>query len=220
MAANKHTPTQLEEVKAKVAKLDRMGWTQWRIAREVGVSQPQVSMYLKSIREEYQERRFHDRDAKVNEVLAALRDVREEAYEALLRSKEDARRRTKETLKPGKPPKARKGERPPRGGTGYTKVIEQLEGRLARGEYLTVILMTWQQERELLGLDEPKKVDQKNLNVNFDWEALARAGRERRGPGGARADPVAERLRAEHERLNGAGGDNGHANGAQTDEGS
>lgn len=220
----KHTPTQLEEVKARVALLDRMGYSQSAIARDVKVSQPQVCEYLKTIRAEYRERRFQGQDDRVGEMLAQLRDLTAVAWRNMERSEEDARRVILEVLKPAAAGRGKAGAdnggHPPRTLKGYQKTITQVEGRLAKGEYMQVVLECVKLECDLMGYYAPKKVDQKNLNVNFDWEALARAGRERRGPGGARADPIAERLRAEHERLKGGGGSNGHANGAQADEGS
>lgn len=47
------TPTQREAVLAKVASLDRRGFGQHEIARQVGVSQPMACNYLKKIREHH-----------------------------------------------------------------------------------------------------------------------------------------------------------------------
>jgi hypothetical protein len=49
----KFTPTEREGVKAKVAELEAKGYGQYRIAEIVGLTQPQISIYLKQIREEW-----------------------------------------------------------------------------------------------------------------------------------------------------------------------
>lgn len=206
MAANKFTPTEQEQVKAKVARLDRCGWNQYDIAREVGVSQPRISQMLSEIRQAYRTLQREDRHAQINMVIAVLDDLMYEACLALAKSKEPRSSTTTEILKPNKSKaKAKKGERLP-GNNGYTKLVKTLEGRLAGAQYMEVILGIQKAKRELLGLDEPKKVDQRNLN--FNWDALADPALVE-DPG----DLVEARLRAEARRggteANGVNG-NGH----------
>ena len=55
---------------------------------------------------------------------------------------------------------------------GVIKVTEQTEERLPANEYLTTILNTVKQGRELLGLDAPKKVDMRAAVAQVSWEQL------------------------------------------------
>jgi hypothetical protein len=84
----KFTDTQREEVKAEVAKLDRLGFNQYQIADKLGVTQPQICQYLAQIREEYKRIRNFHRGELVEEKLAQYRELRQEAYEAWVRSQQ------------------------------------------------------------------------------------------------------------------------------------
>lgn len=199
MATRKHTPTQLEEVKARVAKLDRMGWTQVEIARDVKVTQGMVSQYLKAVREETRARVRAGQEDRINELLATYADIRAEAWREWERSRTDATAVTKEVMKPaGRAPKGKDGK-PARTIRGYQKRVEELRGRLGGGNYLAIILDTIKEERDLLGLDAPKKVESKSLNLHAVWEAVAgdEAAFVRLLEGGVPDDPVEARLAAE-----------------------
>lgn len=150
------TRTEKEQVLALVAKLDRRGWTQWDIANglraELGldVSQTMVSSYLRQIRERYKETQREERQAKVNEKMEQLRDVRAEAWRGWLKSHQDAEKLVEEWGT----------DREAVGDGDYItsetliKQIKTREGRLPDNAYLTTVMRTLEAERELLGLDE------------------------------------------------------------------
>lgn len=209
MANQKHlSKTSREEYLAKVAELDRRGWAQSKIAKECGVSQPQVCHDLKLIRRRYLEGMSEAREAMVEEKLAQYRDVRREAWAAWERSKKRTRKveRTRTVVKQeegaGKVPDKlgrAKGTKGRAKDAAKAEVTEELrlvkellatEGRLPANEYLNTILKCLEAERELLGLDEARKVE---ITKPVDWDDLTRRL--------AAPDPVEAAIAAELGRL-------------------
>jgi predicted transcriptional regulator len=88
--------TQREEDLAKIAEMDRRGYSQMEIAAAVGMAQSTVHKELENLRRWYAERKFAERDALVAEKLAQYREIRKEAWEAYERSKEDSQKRVEE----------------------------------------------------------------------------------------------------------------------------
>lgn len=158
----KFTPTQRVEVDQRIAELDRAGFNQYEIARDVKLTQPMVSGRLKKIREGYNTSILAERRAYVIEKLALLADIRKRAIIACEKSGEDLRRVLREELESVS------------GKGGYTKRAETTEARTPAAEYMRIVLDTIKQEREMLGLDEAVKIDlQGEVSVNvFDWNAL------------------------------------------------
>lgn len=176
MAATKHTPTQVEEVLEKVAWMDRRGWNQYQIAKECKVTQPQVSYYLKKIRARYKERQLEHKDAAIQQQLEALREIRREAWLAWEKSKADSKSKTVQTstAPKSKLPKGEASDKPDAGSTieSQARILEIVttEGRLPSNPYLQTIMDTLKAERDLLGLDEAKKVDVRSVTI--DWHKL------------------------------------------------
>jgi predicted transcriptional regulator len=143
---------------ARIAKLDRRGYSQSEIARVVGVSQQQISEDLKVIRKRYREEAMAEYKERVEEKRAQLREVRAEAWRAWERSKKDARKVVEE-------------ERTLSDGTeGSEKKTTTTEGQLPDATYLRVVIETLRDECSLDGLNAPQKV---NANVNvIDWGEL------------------------------------------------
>src|SRR5688572_22709742 len=81
------SPTDKERVLAEVMRLDRMRYSQWEIAGQVGISQGQVSIYLKQQRQKYAAARTADVAEHVAEKLEQYDDVIKQAAEAFERSK-------------------------------------------------------------------------------------------------------------------------------------
>lgn len=140
--------TERHERMALIAKLDKQGWHQHAIAREVGVSQPMVCILLKKIRKQYNESQYADRAEKVAEKLTQYRDLRMEAWEAWQRSKGDAYEVVEEFADNCQVI----GEAETDG--QQIKRIVSRSGRLPNNSYLQTILQTLQAERDMLGLDE------------------------------------------------------------------
>lgn len=174
--------TEREEVLLEVARLDRRGYSQYRIAKAIGVSQPQVCMYLEKIKKRYEKEILAERAAKVNEVYHTYRDIMAEAWDALEKSKEDR--------------KMRKREDSAFGEIAGWKEVETVENRLADAGYLNVIGNCVKGVRELFGLDEPKKTESDNRHTvaTIDWDSLY--GREK-----DYVDKAEQRLIAEAKEL-------------------
>jgi hypothetical protein len=153
----KFTPSEREDVLDRVAELDRRGYSQRMIADDVGVSQPTVGDYLKTIRARYIERQMEHRGAQVAEKRLQYRELRQAAWLAWERSKDDATRVVQEA-----------GESP---GGANSKTVTTTEGRLPAVHYLQLVFSCLKAERELLGLDQPTKIDMRQMIL--DWDRLA-----------------------------------------------
>lgn len=192
----RRTALQKEEDYAAIARLDRMGYSQREIAARVGLTQGQVCQDIKQIKKRYQTAALGERSAQLVEKLLQYRDVRAEAFEAWEDSKkpgikvveEQVLTRTKERDPDGDP--ALQPDDEPE--MLLTKIVTTREESLPRNEYLGTILKTIEGERELLGLDAPKKVDLKSQV--FSWDMLAEA----LPPSGG---PVPDRIEEELARI-------------------
>jgi predicted transcriptional regulator len=150
------TKTKRERDMELMARMDRRGYSQYQIARHLGISQPQVCYDLKEIRKRYTEAISEEYRAKVEEKRQQLREVRVEAWRAWEKSKADARKVTEEV---GFGPR---GE--------VEKTTKTTEHRLPDPAYLKTIIDTLKQESELDGLNAPKKI-QANVSV-INWDRL------------------------------------------------
>src|ERR1700690_3105196 len=153
--ANKLNEVQRLQVKSLILKLDGRGWSQFQIRDElkrqlgVEISQPMVSIYRKQVWQETTTDFHANKEHAVPIKVEQLRDIRREAWSAWERSSEDASKVVLEF--------ANQTEQV--GIDDYVtsevmlKRIETKEGRLPDNAYLTTILKTLEQERQLLGLD-------------------------------------------------------------------
>ena len=153
----------------RVAELDRRGWTLQRIARELGVSVPQASDDLKVAVGWYKEQAGADLAAKVERACAALMDVRAEAWDAWVRSCEDAVTFTQEKAPALPEDDADDPTLPPREGPGeprtpplkeihpVVKVTTRRVGPAGDPRFLSIIKETIAEEARLRGLyPDPK----------------------------------------------------------------
>lgn len=153
-----------ETVLAEVSKWAVRGFSQRAIATKleetmgVKVTQPQIGVYLKQVNERYKAEAIEDRRIMVMRKLEELREVRNEAWVAWEKSKEDVEKRVKETGE------TEKG--------GFSKDRLEVIGRLPGGEYLQVVLNCIKAERELLGLDEAMKVNMSVVTTAIPWDEL------------------------------------------------
>ena len=111
-----------EERLEKIAKYDRMGWSQTRIAAELGVSQPQVCQDLKVVYERYRDSAQNAKHVELDRAVRRLEDVIEAAYDGWARSMEDAVRVTSEKAPP-LPPKDKAPKGQPSGKTSTAPTI-------------------------------------------------------------------------------------------------
>lgn len=154
----KFTPTEREEVMHKVALLDKKGWIQADIAREVGVDQSQVSWYLKNIRKRYIDSTNWSKDQEIAGILIKLQNVMTEAYNAWDQSKEDKQKIINEEITSSNAI----------GAFTRNKVAEEKERQTGQPSYLSIILDCIKQIRQIKGLDAPTKVNATVNNINWD----------------------------------------------------
>lgn len=185
----KFTDLEREEIKEEVAKWDRFGFTQRRIAEKlkevlnVTVGQVQVGNYIASIRQEYRDSKLMNRNEVVVQELKVLMDVRAESIAAWDRSKRNAKKIVTKRVPPRKCLKCKgtgnagvKGKCPVC--LGKKKIqfppetTKTVEGRTPASEYMALILQTNRAIRELLGLDEAIKLDV--TTATLDLNALIR----------------------------------------------
>lgn len=84
----KFTDLEREMVKERVAALHLKGYTQTAIAKEVGVAQSMVCVYISQLKEEYRSRAVHHKGEQIQEKLEQFALLRAEAYQAWERSQQ------------------------------------------------------------------------------------------------------------------------------------
>jgi predicted transcriptional regulator len=130
------------------------GWTEQRIADDVGVNQSTVSRWL----DQMTRRAIDQLDARITrEFIASLGQLDttiDEAFQAWERSKKPKRKASQRSGSPG----GKAG-----GGPGETRTAEQTD-RDGDRAFLDLFLAAWDRKRQLLSLDErfapPKDDDQ------------------------------------------------------------
>ena len=130
----------------RVAKLLLQGWTQAAIAVELGVTEAQISIDAKAIREDWKKERIDSFEEHVNQELARINNLERTCWEAWLRTLEP-RKRTEVKMKGG-------------GGTPEPEQMEKIVREYIRdGEpaYLKCIENCGKERRKLLGLYAPTK---------------------------------------------------------------
>jgi hypothetical protein len=164
-----------EQVLDALALWDRQGYTQQQMGsvkmpERFGftLSVGQVSKNLAIVKRRYANAAMASRQEKVNEQLAALRDVRREAWEAYHLSMVDAVKVTEEWET--ETTEVEGGDL-----ASSERVVKRIvarEGRLPANQYLATIMGTHKAERELLGLDE--EVNQRMMAIS-EAEAILKA---------------------------------------------
>lgn len=159
----------------EVARLHRQGYSQREIAKQIGVSQVQISKDLMAIKKQIMDQAGHDVKVIREREYAVLMDVRREAFEALERSKADKEGRSVETTTAPKVKVTGKdGKQKILGGGITRKVREMREGRLADTDCMNVIIETSKRIAALYGLDEAAKIEFKGTMaaVLVQWDKL------------------------------------------------
>jgi hypothetical protein len=196
----RYTNTEREDVKAKVATMDRMRLTQTEISRRLGISQAQVSRYLAQIREDYKRTQFERHEDNLEMLVAGLGDVRADAYRQWLYSGEDKERRvTVKELREVVQPKVKGGkkkdqqENPVLAMRREMQVVRETierEGREPGVEWLQLILKTYLEEAKLRGLYVQEDKGKADRVIVLDY-AAAKAMVE----GGPRHDDFMDKVR-------------------------
>ncbi len=148
--------TDRERVKARVAELDRQGWSQAKIAEQIGKTQPMVCIYLKHIRQEYKRTQIKNRKVLIATKVQQLNDVMKEAWQSWYLSKQDF-------VKRGKKKRAN--------GQIEQTIVKEL--RTGASEYLSVVLNCLKEQIDLLGIKPDKTKTGDNFNfTNISWDQL------------------------------------------------
>jgi len=147
MATNTRTEHERERDLAIISDMYCRGYSQSAIAREIGVSQQQISYDLKILHERWKASGVRNLDAAKERELLRLDAVEQEAWEAWRRSQQEQVTTEAET-KPGK----EEGWR-----TNRTKLTKRTGYGDAR--FLTVIENCIVRRCKILGIDAPKKVE-------------------------------------------------------------
>lgn len=175
MARPKRTKTEREKALALVAELDGRGWTQRQIAKELGVSAPMVCYDLKQVRRRYAASTLESRAALVNEKLAELRQIKAEAWDAWERSCLDAVQVVDEkVLRNGKtrkrPTLFDADPSPDDDELTTVRQVTTTHNRPGDPRFLAVVLQAQRDERALLGLDMPARVEEQTMAI--PWRVL------------------------------------------------
>lgn len=143
MAANTRTEDQIRQDRARAAELYKEGWTQSRIAQEIGVSQAQISYDLAAIRKEWRESALRDFDAAKMRELEKIDLIESEAWEAYHRSKEERQKAVKEKVE---------GDT-----SGRTKVQVTTEKVDGDPRFLSQIMACIDRRCKILGINAPER---------------------------------------------------------------
>jgi hypothetical protein len=154
MAAPKRTWIEREAQLPVIEHLHNRGLSNVEIGATLRLSERVIRRDLDTIAQRYREEARLEHDIEVRRCIAALRDIRKEAWDEWERSKENKERRIQEKISERLDAK---GE--PTTATVQTmKAVLVSEGRLADNAYLTTVLRTLKEEAELLGFYAPRKV--------------------------------------------------------------
>lgn len=148
MAAPTRTPDQILEQRQQIAARYLRGEYQSDIARDLGISQQQVSYDLKAIRATWLASAVRDFDSAKAQELARIDEVERAAWEGWRRSMQDKEIENLEgdgTLDP----KTRKPK--------VTKVTKRREGQAGSPAFLNTVLTCIERRCAILGLDAPKR---------------------------------------------------------------
>ena len=191
-----YDPATRARVRERIALLDRQGYPQAQIARIIteefppGVSAAQVNLYIKQIWQGYSKMdlRAKKRVLAVEKFLQ-YRDQFNEAQRAWEESKKDAEREVTEETPVRKCPMCRGTEVIVRFKTGeevtcprcdgegeiggIAKVTRSREGRAGDSRFLAIANDCLEAVRQLLGLDEDRKVQVGgSIGVGLNWDEL------------------------------------------------
>lgn len=191
-----------QDVMTNVSTLRRRGYTQAEIATILGVSQRQVSEYLKQIDTWYKSLQVAETTLQRREQVERYNDLLKEAWEAWERSQEDAEKEvTEEAPKitcptcdgtkiiKGKPhPKYPTQDKPCKKceGTGQVggviKVVKTKEGQVGDPRFLQLLKAIHDSVGDLLGLNLGEKNPGNVVVLNWDQISQAKSGTRQPNP--------------------------------------
>lgn len=153
MATGKRrSKSQIARDRKRVAELYLKGWLQVEIADELKIDQSTVSRDLSALLEEWKESALVDVDELKAQELAKINVLENEYWGAWKKSQDDAVTQTKERYMAGEKPES---------ANKRIKEQEKRVGQVGDSSFLRGVQWCIQKRCELLGLDAPKKIDQK-----------------------------------------------------------
>lgn len=200
------------ERRKRVTDLYLKGWSQHRIAKEVGVSQVTVSNDITAVRDEWLALAIVNLDEKKALEIARIDHLEEVAWQAWERSVGTVEKRKKGEVKELRSVQVEGESSLKKGGRGKPKFEERLEPTKVIDETLStdqagdprfLERVSWCIEMRLKIMGALKEANQTFNFVNLDWDAL-------HGPPADEPDPVQQRI-AEVKSLNGRNGHADHA---------
>lgn len=182
----KFSPTERDGVYARVAELDRRGYTQWKIVQKLAdenihLSQGTVSNYLKAIRAEYRDHRFASINDNREEKRLQYAEIRQHAWEMYEKLAEGAEIEITEEKCPRPVTtigRFKKGEPAPETHEQLDiiirrTIIKSTSKRGACAQFLAIIMKCLDAEREMDGLVAPK-IAFIPTQATLDWGSLIR----------------------------------------------
>jgi len=156
---------QLEDIHV----LSCRGFSQSQIARQVGLSQPQISRDLEEIDKIICPHDATERARRRARLLSKMRHAEKELWDAWERSKQDKETSTKEkVLMPGHASgHAGRGGKTAKTANERNKASIKSEGRLPNSTYMGQLNKIWDREAMLLGMNEPEQHDVLVKQVQF-----------------------------------------------------
>jgi hypothetical protein len=150
----KRHPKARELDKPTIVSLMRRGWTQQMIGEHLGLDQSTISYEWRKIRAQMAAQLEGDTKEIIGATLEELAEVKRESWYGWDRSKRRGKKKTVEVSSSGN------SER--------EKESTTVEARTGDPRFLQAILNCIQSERELRGIDAPKKQDARVLTLNWD----------------------------------------------------
>jgi predicted transcriptional regulator len=146
-----HSPNPAPEIvldrESRAWQLRQQGWSQMRIAKELGIDQSTVSRLLQRISDRVLAELQENVERVKVEQTVQLEHLYDEALQAWERSKQDAVKITTET-----PPAEREG-------ASNATVTEEVKGQVGDRAYLDEARAVLADIRKIWGLDSAKKID-------------------------------------------------------------
>lgn len=152
----KFTPQEREKIYAQVESLHLRGHSQTSIAQRIGVSQTQVSYYLKKLKERYLTAEEMDKKLKVAITEAQYLEVMSTAWDLLEKSGEPQIKEVEEVVEDML--QTDQGEDVDETIVKRKKIFSKMT-KVASNEYLTTVLKCIDGIKALRGLDAPKSVN-------------------------------------------------------------
>lgn len=161
----KRTRTERERDLARIAHLDRLGYTEEAIAQELGVTQQQVSYDKREIWSRYANDVHHDVRAQVAKLEKQYDHLYNTAHLAYEQSKLNAEKTV--TREVAKPVKDANGNPTGESIMETVEIATTVEGRIPASRFLDIMSGILAAKRALYGADAPKKVELKKLTIDL-----------------------------------------------------